>query len=85
METNKIKHIVISGGGPYGLSAYGALKETNQQGFWDISNIKSDYNLDKYIILFPFCSPHLTIKKWPYYNELIARINIEFNYEYKNQ
>ena len=40
----------------------------------DISKIKSEYNLDKYIILFPFCSPHLTLKKWPYYNELIENI-----------
>jgi ADP-heptose:LPS heptosyltransferase len=31
--------------------------------------------LDKYILLFPFCSPHLISKKWPYYNELISLIN----------
>ena len=37
----------------------------------DINNIKSNYNLDKYILLFPFCSPHLSLKKWPYFNELI--------------
>ena len=40
----------------------------------DIKNIKSKFNLDKYIILFPFCSPHLTLKKWPYYNDLIKII-----------
>ena len=40
----------------------------------DISKIKSNYKLDKYIILFPFCSPHLEIKKWPYYNEIIDKI-----------
>ncbi len=49
----------------------------------DISKIKSDYNLDKYIILFPFCSPHLKIKQWPYYNELITRINNGMNNKYK--
>ena len=49
----------------------------------DISQIKSYYELDKYIILFPFCSPHLTSKKWPYYNDLINKINEKFNYEYK--
>ena len=49
----------------------------------DISNIKSEYVLDKYIILFPFCSPHLTIKKWPYYNELIKIINEKLNNKYK--
>ena len=41
----------------------------------DISQIKNYYQLDKYILLFPFCSPHLTLKKWPYYNELISMIN----------
>ena len=40
----------------------------------DISEIKSFYKLDKYILLFPFCSPHLKIKKWPYYNKLIKLI-----------
>ena len=37
----------------------------------DISEIKKKYNLKKYLILFPFSSSHLTVKRWPYYNELI--------------
>ena len=41
----------------------------------DITQIKNYYQLEKYIILFPFCSPHLTSKKWPYYNEFISMIN----------
>ena len=41
----------------------------------DISEIKKYYELEKYVILFPFCSPHLTSKKWPYYNDLISMIN----------
>ncbi|MDC0863588.1 glycosyltransferase family 9 protein [Candidatus Pelagibacter sp.] len=41
----------------------------------DISKIKNYYQLEKYIVLFPFCSPHLTSKKWPYYNDLISMIN----------
>ena len=49
----------------------------------DISKIKSEYELKKYIILFPFCSPHLTQKKWPYYNELIEKIKNHYNDEYK--
>ncbi len=40
----------------------------------DISEIKRFYKLDKYILLFPFCSPHLKIKKWPNYNKLIKLI-----------
>ena len=39
--------------------------------------------LDKYIILFPFCSPHLTIKKWPHYNKFIELVKNKFNDEYK--
>lgn len=54
--------------------------------FWslsDISLIKNYYQLDKYIILFPFCSPHLTSKKWPYYNELISMINKKLDNKFK--
>ena len=49
----------------------------------DISKIKSEYKLEKYIILFPFCSPHLTQKKWPYYNDLIEKIKSQYNDQYK--
>ena len=49
----------------------------------DISEIKNNYELDKYIILFPFCSPHLTLKKWPYYNDLISMINEKFENKFK--
>ncbi len=49
----------------------------------DISKIKSEYELEKYIVLFPFCSPHLTQKKWPYYNDLIEKIKIQYNDQYK--
>ncbi len=49
----------------------------------DISKIKSEYKLDKYIVLFPFCSLHLTQKKWPYYNELIEKIKSQYNDQYK--
>ena len=49
----------------------------------DISKIKLEYKLEKYIVLFPFCSPHLTQKKWPYYNELIKKIKSQYNDQYK--
>ena len=49
----------------------------------DISQIKSNYELEKFIILFPFCSPHLTSKKWPYYNDLIDIINNKFKHQFK--
>ena len=49
----------------------------------DISEINNHYNLKKYILLFPFCSPHLVIKKWPHYNDLIKIIFNKFGDEYK--
>tara|TARA_Y100000590_G_scaffold460783_1_gene620938 strand:- start:156 stop:1097 length:942 start_codon:yes stop_codon:yes gene_type:complete len=49
----------------------------------NIDNIKNQYNLEKYIVLFPFCSPHLKIKKWPYYNKFIDMVKKRFNDEYK--
>ena len=49
----------------------------------DINNIKEQYKLEKYIVLFPFCSPHLIKKKWPYYNELIDLIKNKYQNQYK--
>ena len=49
----------------------------------DISKIKNYYELNKYIVLFPFCSPHLTSKKWPYYNDLVFMINEKYENKFK--
>ena len=49
----------------------------------NIKNIRTVNQLKEYIILFPFCSAHLDIKKWPYYNELITLIKNKFNDRYK--
>ena len=49
----------------------------------NIDSIKKEFGLNKYIILFPFCSPHLQIKKWPNYNKLINLIKNKFKDEYK--
>ncbi len=49
----------------------------------NIDNIKNNYGLKEYIILFPFCSAHLNIKKWPYYNDLIQLIKNKHNDRYK--
>ena len=49
----------------------------------DISQLKNYHQLEKYILLFPFCSPHLTSKKWPYYNDLINLINKKYENNYK--
>ena len=49
----------------------------------DISQIKNYHQLEKYIVLFPFCSPHLTSKRWPYYNDLISMINERLENRFK--
>ena len=49
----------------------------------DISDIKKKYNLNKFVLLFPFSSSHLTIKRWPYYNQLIAKIKKAFSDDLK--
>ena len=49
----------------------------------EISQIKNYHQLEKYIVLFPFCSPHLTTKKWPYFNDLISMINERLKNKFK--
>ncbi len=66
-----------------GLSTLYTLKPAFNWASIDISEIKNFYQLDKYILLFPFCSPHLTIKKWPYYNDLIELISSKYGNDYK--
>ena len=44
---------------------------------WAAINIKkiiNKYFVGSYILIFPFCSPQLSHKKWPYYNKLIEII-----------
>jgi predicted acylesterase/phospholipase RssA len=36
-----IRHLVLSGGGFTGFCFYGALRETNIHGFWNIKNINT--------------------------------------------
>ena len=66
-----------------GLNTSNTLKPDFSWASTDISEIKNFYKLDKYILLFPFCSPHLTIKKWPHYNKLIELITYSHGDEYK--
>ena len=49
----------------------------------NIDNIKQEFNLDKYIVLFPFCSAHLAHKKWPHYNEIIELIKNNYGDQIK--
>ena len=66
-----------------GLNTHYTLKPDFSWASTDISEIKNFYKLNKYILLFPFCSPHLMLKKWPYYNDLIEKILNTYGEEYK--
>jgi len=43
MNSTKIRHIVLSGGGVLGVSAYGALKHLHKNGIWNIDDIETIY------------------------------------------
>ena len=49
----------------------------------DIEKIMNEYKLSNYILLFPFCSPHLALKKWPYFNNLINLIKTKYKDQFK--
>jgi len=66
-----------------GLKTQHTMKPDFNWSCSDIKNIKEKYNLDKYILLLPFCSPHLSQKKWPYYNELIELIKNKYQDRFK--
>jgi predicted acylesterase/phospholipase RssA len=42
-EPDTIKHMAIGGGGHYGLTMYGIIKDAHNKGFWKYENIKSLY------------------------------------------
>jgi len=66
-----------------GIEAANTMKPDFSWAASNIDNIKQKFNLDKYIVLFPFCSAHLTHKKWPHYNELIDLIKKKYNDQLK--
>ncbi len=53
-DVPNIKHIVVSGGGTFGLTAYGTLRELQIKGFWKYDNIQSFYgtSVGTIVILF---------------------------------
>ena len=66
-----------------GLKTFNTMKPDFNWACSNIDSIYKKYDLDKYIILFPFCSPHLSVKQWPYYNELINMVKEKFKDKYK--
>ena len=66
-----------------GLNVLNTMKPDFSWACTDINDIKKNYDLDEYIVLLPFCSVHLQIKKWPYYNELIELIKNKYKDKFK--
>jgi len=66
-----------------GIKTEQTMKPNFSWAITNIDNIKQQFNLDKYIVLFPFCSAHLIHKKWPHYNELIELIKNKYGEQIK--
>ena len=66
-----------------GIKVNHTLKPDFSWSCTEISKLMTDFDLKKYILLFPFCSPHLTQKKWPHYNHLIKLIKDKYKDQYK--
>ena len=52
---------------------------------WAVSNIRhitKDFIKKKYILIFPFCSPKLVVKKWPFYSILISHLKAKYGNKY---
>ena len=52
---------------------------------WAIKNVKNIVNRNfegNYILIFPFCSPKLIKKKWPFYGSLIELLKREYGSKY---
>jgi len=60
------------------------IKKSNLN--WAVTNIRSitkNYFNGKYILVFPFCSPKLINKKWPYFSILISQLKSKYNRKYE--
>ena len=60
------------------------IKKSNLN--WAVSNIRhitKDYINKRYILIFPFCSPKLKKKKWPYYSILISQLKSKYGSKYE--
>jgi len=53
-----------------GVAVANTLKPDFSWGCLNVDQIVNKYSGKKLILILPFCSPNLSHKKWPYYNEL---------------
>ena len=66
----KIKHLVISGGGAAGFSFYGALKNSHNNGIWNIRDIERIYSTSAGSIISVFLSLGY---EWPVLDDYIIK------------
>jgi len=62
-----------------GINTHFTLKPDFSWAIVNVDKIVNQYFNKKFILLFPFCSPELAHKKWPYYNLLIKIIKSNHN------
>lgn len=48
----------------------------------DLSRLIKQYANSEYILIFPFCSIKHKNKKWPFFQELVSKIKVEFKNKY---
>jgi ADP-heptose:LPS heptosyltransferase len=66
-----------------GIKTVNVKKSNLNWALVNIRNITKNYFQKKYILIFPFCSPKLTVKKWPYYSILISQLKSKYNRKYE--
>ena len=66
-----------------GIKTVNVKKSNLNWALVNIRNITKNYFNKKYILIFPFCSPKLTVKKWPYYSILISQLKSKYNRKYE--
>ena len=65
-----------------GVQTLSTLKINLSWTFVNIDEILKTHEIKDYIILFPFCSKKHIRKKWPYFSELIKKINEKYKNRY---
>ena len=58
----------------FGLATENSMKPNFSWACVNVDKILNKFIGKKFILIFPFCSPKLSHKKWPHYNELIKII-----------
>ena len=66
-----------------GIKTVNVKKSNLNWALVNIRNITKNYFSGKYILVFPFCSPKLVGKKWPYYSILISQLKSKYNRKYE--